>query len=131
MVVVVVVVRNVVRAANVIVVGVLYLNVCFVVGVVVVLVLVDMWWWWQGWLDITGDGGIMVVVMVMVMVIGFLKRHQKAKISLCLYGWYSVVVKISFRCCHTLTVGDSAFNHRLCQDILGDTTSQRASKSHH
>ena len=65
-----------------IVVGVLYLSVCLVVGVVVVEVLVDFWWWWQGWLDITGDGGIMVVVvmvMVMVMVMGFLKRTPKAQ----------------------------------------------------
>ena len=75
-VVVVVVVRNVLRAENVTVVGVLYLSVCLVVGVVVVVVLVDLWWWWQGWLDITGDGGILVVV---VMVMGFLKRTPKAK----------------------------------------------------
>ena len=59
-----------------IVVGVLYLSVCLVVGVVVVVVLVDLWWWWQGWFDITGDGGILVVV---VMVMGFLKRTPKAK----------------------------------------------------
>ena len=80
---VVVVVRNFERVANVKVVGVLYLNVCLVVGVVVVVVvLVDLWWWWKGWLDITGDGGIMLVVL-MVMVMGFFK-------------WYSMVVKISF-----------------------------------
>ena len=43
---------------------------------VVVLVLVDLWWWWQRWFDITGDGGILGVV---VMVMGFLKRTHKAK----------------------------------------------------
>ena len=80
MLVLLVVVRNVVSAANAIVVGVLYLNVCLVVGVVVVVALVDLWWWWQGWLDITVDGGIMVIVlMVMVMVMGFLKRTPKAQ----------------------------------------------------
>ena len=42
----------------------------------VVLVLVDLWWWWQRWFDITGDGGILGVV---VMVMGFLKRTHKAK----------------------------------------------------
>ena len=30
---------------SVLVVGVLYLSVCLVVGVVVVVVLVDLWWW--------------------------------------------------------------------------------------
>ena len=51
-----------------------------VVGVVVVVVLVDLWWWWQGWLDITCDGGIMVVVvLVMVMVMGFLKRTPQVQ----------------------------------------------------
>ena len=107
-----VVVRNVVRAANVIVVGVLYLNVCLVVGMVVVVVLVELWRWWRGWLGTTGVGGVMVVV-VMVMVMGVLSAHPKPKISLCLYGWYSMVGKISFRRRHTLTVGDVAFNHKV------------------
>ena len=45
-----------------------------------VVVLVDLWRWWQGWLDINGDGGIMMVVlMVMVMVMGFLKQTPKAQ----------------------------------------------------
>ena len=40
-----VVVRAVVRVANVIVVGVLYLSVLLVVGTGVVVVLVRFWWW--------------------------------------------------------------------------------------
>ena len=43
---VMVVVRAVVRVANVIVVGVLYLSVLLVVGSGVVVVLVRLWWWW-------------------------------------------------------------------------------------
>ena len=73
-----VVVRNVVRAEKVIVVGVLYLSVCLVVGMVVVVVLVELWWWWRGWLGITGDGGVMAVV-VMVMVMGVLKWTPTAQ----------------------------------------------------
>ena len=57
---IVVVVRNVVRAANVKVVGVLYFSVCLVVGVVVVVVLFDLWCWWDngggGDGDSDGDG---------------------------------------------------------------------------
>ena len=63
--------------------------------------------------------------MVVVMVV--LSGHPNPKISLCLYGWYSMVVKISFWRRHTLTIGGFAFNHK----ILGDTKSQRASKSHY
>ena len=46
---VVMLVMAVVRVANVIVVGVQYLSVCLVVGMVVVVVLVELWWWWRGW----------------------------------------------------------------------------------
>ena len=80
-----VVVRNVVRAANVIVVGVLYLSVCLVVGMVVVVVLVELWWWWRGWLGISGDGGVMVVV-VMVMGMGGLKWTPKAQ-NILVFKW--------------------------------------------
>ena len=59
-----------------IVVGVLYLSVCLVVGVVVVVLSVDLWLWWEGWFYITGDGGILVVV---VMVRGFPKQTPKEK----------------------------------------------------
>ena len=63
-----------------IVLGVLYLSVYLVVGMVVVVVLVELWWWWRVWLGVTGDGGItMVVVMVMVMVMGILKLIFKAQ----------------------------------------------------
>ena len=54
-------VRNIVRAANVIVVGLLFESVCLVVGMVVVLV--EFGWWWQGWLGITGDGGIILFLI--------------------------------------------------------------------
>ena len=73
-----VVVRNSVRAANVIVVGVLYLSVCLVVGMAMVVVLVEMWWWWGRWFGIIGDGGEMVVV-VMAIVMSCLKWTPKAQ----------------------------------------------------
>ena len=68
-----------------IVVGVLHLSVCLVVGVVVVVVLVDLWWWWQGRSGITGDGGIVGVVVV-VMVMGILKRTPGAQ-TILLFIW--------------------------------------------
>ena len=42
---VIVVVRAVVRVANVIVVGMLYFSVSLVVGMLVLVVLVRSWWW--------------------------------------------------------------------------------------
>ena len=61
------VVMAVVRVANVIVVGVQYLSVCLVVGMVVVVVFVELggdWWWW-----LLGIGGIVVVVMMVTHVL--------------------------------------------------------------
>ena len=55
-------VRAVVRVENVIVVKVIYLSFCSVVQMVVVVVLVQMWCW--QWFGISGDGGIVMVVMV-------------------------------------------------------------------
>ena len=59
-----------------IVVGLLFESVCLVVGMVVVLV--EFGWWWWGWLGITGDGGIILLVM-MLMVMGVLKWTPKAQ----------------------------------------------------
>ena len=63
-VVVVMVVLAVVRVANVNIVGLLYLSVCLVVGMVVVVVLMEMgegWWWCL--VGIGGDGGLVMVVI--------------------------------------------------------------------
>ena len=59
-----VVVVTFVRVANVIVVGVLYLSVCLVEGMLVLVVLVVV-----RWLGIFGNGGIMVVMVVMTAVV--------------------------------------------------------------
>ena len=61
-------------------------------------------------MGITGDGGLMVVV---VMVTGVLKWRPEAQNILYLYDWYSMVVKIFFRRRHTLMVGDVAFNYKI------------------
>ena len=97
--------KAVVRLVNLIVVLVLHL----MVGMVVVVVLVQLCWWWRGCLGITGDGGLMVVV-VMGMVMGVLKWTPKGQYIL-VFIW--LVVKISFRRHHTLTVGDVTFNHKI------------------
>ena len=77
-----------------IVVGVLYLRVCLVVGVVVLVVLVDLWWWGQGRLGITVDGGIMVVVVI-VMVMGVLKGTPGAQ-NILVFIW------LVYYCCENI-----------------------------
>ena len=51
-----------------IVVGVLYLNLCLVVGMVVVVVFEGLWWWCWCWFCFVGDDGIVGVLMLMAAV---------------------------------------------------------------